>query len=230
VTRPVIVVATPHRRYDALEESLRGALAGYEVVRVREKSELTAQGLAPLAPEFVFLPHWSWMIPAEVYSKFECVVFHMTDLPFGRGGSPLQNLIARGHRETMLSALRCTEAVDAGPVYLKRPLSLSGTAEEILTRAGDLMSGMIVEIVTAKPSPVPQKGAVTEFKRRRPSDGDLGQLDELQQVYDFIRMLDADGYPKAFLETRGFHLEFAGAQLKGDAVEARVRFLRRDSK
>ena len=55
----------------------------------------------------------------------------MTDLPFGRGGSPLQNLITRGISKTKISALRCNEEIDAGPIYLKRPLSLHGSAEEI---------------------------------------------------------------------------------------------------
>ena len=58
----------------------------------------------------------------------------MTDLPYGRGGSPLQNLIIRGHRDTQLTALKCEENVDEGPVYAKTPLSLSGSAEEILAR------------------------------------------------------------------------------------------------
>ena len=42
----------------------------------------------------------------------------MTDLPFGRGGSPLQNLIVRGYKETMLSAIKCVGEVDAGPIYI----------------------------------------------------------------------------------------------------------------
>ena len=63
---------------------------------VTEKEELTYKTLSDIKPEFVFFPHWSWLIPEEVYEHFNCVVFHMTDLPFGRGGSPLQNLLVRG--------------------------------------------------------------------------------------------------------------------------------------
>ncbi len=57
----------------------------------------------------------------------------MTDLPYGRGGSPLQNLIQRGHTSTMLTALRCGAGLDTGDVYLKQPLSLHGSAEEIFS-------------------------------------------------------------------------------------------------
>lgn len=52
----------------------------------------------------IFIPHWSYIIPENIYSQYECIVFHMTDLPYGRGGSPLQNLIVRGHTETKITA------------------------------------------------------------------------------------------------------------------------------
>lgn len=223
------MIATPHQRHDDLETALRTDLSGREVIRLRRPEELTRDALAEISPEFVFLPHWSAIIPASVYDSFPCVVFHMTDLPYGRGGSPLQNLIIRGHTKTMLSALRCVRELDAGPVYLKRQLSLDGTAEEILRRATLLTREMIKEIVTTKPEPVPQSGEVVRFERRKPSDGDLSSLDDLTRVEDYIRMLDADGYPPAFINTPHLHIEFTAARRFSDFVEATVCIRRRDA-
>ena len=220
---PSIVVATPHERNNDLEEHVRERLCHYHVVRIRDRKDLSVQALDQIQPEMVFFPHWSWFIPQEIHKRFECVIFHMTDVPYGRGGSPLQNLIVRGHRETMLSALKCVQDFDAGPVYLKRRLSLDGTAEDILRRASGLIESMIVEIVEKRPMPVPQHGDVVEFKRRRPSDGDLALLSELRQIYDYVRMLDADGYPPAFLKTKHLHVEFRQAQLNEGFVDAKVR-------
>ena len=67
----------------------------------------------------------------------------MTDLPFGRGGSPLQNLVERGIYETKVSAIRCCKELDGGDVYMKKPLSLWGTAEEIYLRAAELTKEMM---------------------------------------------------------------------------------------
>ncbi len=67
---------------------------------VTEKSELTEEMLREVRPRYIFFPHWSWMIPECIYERYECVVFHMTDLPFGRGGSPLQHLLVRGMYQT----------------------------------------------------------------------------------------------------------------------------------
>ncbi len=82
---------------------------------------------------YIFFLHWSEKVPNQLLYEHECVCFHMTDVPYGRGGSPLQNLIERGHRETTLSALRMTEQFDAGPVYLKKALSLKGGPQRRFT-------------------------------------------------------------------------------------------------
>lgn len=223
----VIVLATPHVRNDALEARLKTNLTGWRIVRLREKQELTPTFLGSLKPAFVFFPHWSWMIPREIHERFNCVIFHMTDLPYGRGGSPLQNLIVRGHSETKLTALKCEAGLDTGPIYLKRSLSLRGTAEEILTRASGLMEQMIIDIVRDRPVPVPQEGDVVEFRRRRPEDGNLAVVGGPEQAYDFIRMLDADGYPRAFLDAGQLRLEFSSADFRDGIVRATVEIKRR---
>jgi len=150
----------------------------------------------------------------------------MTDLPYGRGGSPLQNLIVRGYRETMISAIQCIKEIDAGPVYLKKPLSLEGSAEEIFIRANHIIAEMIVTILDTNPKPEVQKGEVVKFSRRKPEDGDWSNADSLDEVYNSIRMLDAEGYPPAFIHCGNYKLEFSKASLKVGAVDANVRIIR----
>jgi methionyl-tRNA formyltransferase len=217
-----IVIATPHNRNDVLEDQVRARLGKFQVVRLRGKGELSATTLARINPAFVFVPHWSWLIPAEVYERFECVMFHMTDLPYGRGGSPLQNLIQHGHKDTRLTAFKCTGELDAGPVYLRRPLSLAGSAEEILRRASALMEHMIVDIVERRPIPTAQVGDAVIFKRRVPAESNMASVHELNGVFDFVRMLDADGYPRAFLDIGALHLQFSKACLAEGSVKAQV--------
>lgn len=217
-----IVLATPHSRYDSLELKLR-SIDRYEVMRIRARDELTIDTLAEFGPAFVIFPHWSWRIPDVVIDRYECVVFHMTDLPFGRGGSPLQNLVVRGVSTTQLSALRCDKVIDAGPIYLKMPLSTLGTAEEIFLRAAKLMFPIIVRIVDERIQPVAQSGEPTVFERRRPEQGDLATTASLDEIYDLIRMLDADGYPRAFINVGPIRLSFSRASLKSDAVIADVK-------
>lgn len=200
---------------------------GENFALITRKEELNAKRLQKLSPRYIFLPHWSYFVPSEVYKNYECIIFHMTDVPYGRGGSPLQNLIVRGHRKTMMTALRCVAGLDAGPVYLKRPLTLQGTAEEIYERAARLIEDMIVTIVKTQPLSRPQKGRPVTFKRRTPEQGNLDALTRTGQVYDFIRMLDAKGYPQAYLSTKNLRFEFSNAKVSKDTVTANVRITRK---
>jgi len=188
---------------------------------ITSPDELTIENLQRINPELIFFPHWSHKVPAEIVDKYECICFHMTDLPFGRGGSPLQNLIARGIHQTVISALRMTDEIDAGPVYMKEPLSLEGLAEEIFIRAADKISGMIEKMVTSKPEAVMQTGEPVFFKRRKPDESIIDKTSEsLSEVFDHIRMLDADGYPKACIEFGKLRFEFSRPALRADGIIA----------
>jgi methionyl-tRNA formyltransferase len=224
--RTRVALVSPHPRHDKLERELRQA-PDLDVMRIRTRDELVRERIDVFGPRYLFFAHWSWKIPPELHENHECVIFHMTDVPFGRGGSPLQNLIARGVEVTMLSALRCVEAIDAGPVYMKQPLSTLGTAEEVLGRAARLMLPMILTIVRDNPAPLEQTGEVVEFQRRTPDQSNAIQVEGLRELFDFIRMLDADGYPPAFIEVGGFRLEFTRASLKSDSLYADVRITQR---
>jgi methionyl-tRNA formyltransferase len=189
-------------------------------------AKLSPEAVKEISPRYIFFLHWSWKVPDELVDRYECLCFHMTDVPFGRGGSPLQNLIARGLRETKLTALRMSREFDAGPVYLKEPLSLEGGAEEIYMRAGRLSAGMIKRIIRLEPKPVPQRGRALNFKRRKPEQSKLGDLKSLEELCDFIRMLDAEGYPRAFLHHSGFRFEFSRPALYDGRVVADVKITR----
>ena len=188
--------------------------------------DLSIQSVDQLRPRYIFFQHWSWKVPDELVNRFECVCFHMTDVPYGRGGSPLQNLIARGIRETKLTALRMTGEFDAGPVYAKEPLSLEGGAEEIYLRAARLSANMIRNIIRHEPKPLPQRGTPVSFKRRKPEESEVGTPASLEEFYDFIRMLDAEGYPRAFLHQSGFRFEFSRPALYDGRIVADVKITR----
>jgi len=220
-TRPIVIASSRAWNRD-LSRRIKAATKR-EVVAIIDPSELTADRLAKIAPEYVFFPHWSHIIKSDIYQAYTCVIFHMTDLPYGRGGSPLQNLIVRGHTQTKISAIKCVKDLDAGPIYLKRDLSLQGTAEEIFIRADTVVESMIKDIIAKSTKPRPQRGKPVLFKRRTLADGTLEPAASLEQVFDLIRMLDGEGYPPAFLEIGKLRLEFTRASRKVGTVVADVR-------
>lgn len=191
---------------------------------IANEEELAGLAGANNPYRFVFFLHWSKKVPMDFLRTNECVCFHMTDVPYGRGGSPLQNLISRGHKETMLTALRMSEEFDAGPVYSKIPLSLEhGTAEEIFIRASRLSCELALAIARDEPQPIAQNGEPVNFKRRTPSESALPtDAKSLEAVFDHIRMLDCEGYPHAYLDVGKFRITFRRAALRHERVNADV--------
>lgn len=191
---------------------------------ITDMADLTLEKIKSLNPRYIFFPHWSHIVPQSILDFTECVCFHETDLPFGRGGSPIQNLIARGYEETKIAALRMVGELDAGPVYLKRTLSLHGLAEEIFIRSSKVIAEMIMHIITEEPEPREQQGEISTFTRRTPEQSmiPLG-LKSIDELFDCLRMLDAAEYPKAFVEYGGFRFEFSRPAKRTGALEADVR-------
>ena len=221
--KPAYIVATLRPwNIEAYHKTIKNFPGRWHLIT--EPQDLTVDKIKAIGPKYIFFPHWSHIVPKEILDTATCVCFHETDLPYGRGGSPLQNLIARGHRETVVTALRMSEELDAGPVYLKRPLSLEGLAEEIFIRAAGVVADMIKTIITENPQPKKQTGKPTVFKRRKPSQSRIADgTSTLAELFDHIRMLDASGYPGAFLESGGFRYEFSRPALKTGEIVADVR-------
>lgn len=188
-----------------------------------KKEKLTLKNLQSIKPRYIFFPHWSWIVSDEILNNFECVCFHSSDVPFGRGGSPIQNLIIRGHQKTKISALKMVKELDAGPVYLKKNLSLKGRAQKIFEDSSLIIAKMMKEIALREPQPIEQKGKASVFKRRKDKDNLLPINSEIEQIYNHIRMLDAESYPQSYLELGKIRLDFSHAQFKNNEIQAKVK-------
>lgn len=206
-------------------QKLRKKYFDCKFVMVNKKEELTIPFLESLKPEYIFFPHWSWIIPEYIYGNYNCVVFHMTDLPFGRGGSPLQNLLVRGIYETKISAIKVSAGIDTGPVYFKETIDISeGSADEIFRRVSTIIfTKMIPIFLNGEAIPYKQSGEIVTFRRRIPEQSEIPDNLSPRQLYDFIRMLDGEDYPNAYRNYGDSKMFFTDAQYKDGTVTAKVR-------
>ena len=197
----------------------------YNFHLITTKDELTIVDIDKLKPKYIFFPHWSWSIPENIYDNFDCIVFHMTDLPYGRGGSPLQNLIVRGIYDTKISALKVDDGLDTGDIYLKEDFNISsGNAQEIFTKLSIIIfNKMIPKLLLSDKLPQKQVGKIVNFKRRIHTQSNINTLDNksLDKLYDFIRMLDGEGYPKAFYELENLKFEYMDIEKKHNKLIGR---------
>lgn len=221
-----IVIATIKewniKNYFSLVESYKHK---YQFHLITHKNALNYHAIKQINPSYIFFPHWSWIIPSEIYANYECIVFHMTDLPFGRGGSPFQNLIIREIYDTKISAIKVAKGLDTGDIYLKEDFNISvGSAEENFIHMSNVIyRKMIPKILEATIIPVKQIGEPTTFERRKIEESDINTLHikSISKLYDFIRMLDAEGYPNAYLDLGNIRISFNEVHLKNNKLVGR---------
>lgn len=211
-------------------------LANAEIMRkyftnmlvINDKEFLTYKTLKEYNPNYVFFIHWSWYIPEEIYNNFNCILFHCADLPHGRGGSPIQNQILDGIIHTKICAIKAEKSIDSGGIYLSKNICLNGSLDEIFIRISDIVfKKMIPEIINNNLKAINQYGAPKIYKRR--TDNKIRESFKLNKIYDFIRMLDGDEYPKAYIEYGKYKIEFSRAALKNDHIIADVKIRRNDN-
>ncbi|MDC0186978.1 formyltransferase family protein [Candidatus Nitrosopelagicus sp.] len=172
----------------------------FDFTLIKSKKELTYNLIQKINPSIIFFPDWSWKVPEKIVKNFKCVCFHEAPLPKFRGGSPLQNQIIRGKKKTKTTAFIMNEEIDAGNIILEKDLSLEGSIQEIYSRMYKNDYSLIIKIIHGKYKERKQSGKPTFYKRRKPEDSELKNLNYSKKyLYNFIRMLE-DPYPNAYIK------------------------------
>ena len=224
--KKAIVIATVKEwninNYFELKKELENE---YSLYLLTNKDELSFENIEKINPKYIFFPHWSWIIPQKIYENYESILFHMTDLPYGRGGSPLQNLITNKIYNTKITAIKVSKELDEGDIYLKEDFDISkGSAKEIYENASNLIfKKLIPNIIKKNIVPKKQEGDIVLFKRRTPEQSNIKTLKDISiaNLYDFIRMLDAPSYPKAYIELDNLKIELFEVIIKDGKLEGR---------
>lgn len=188
---------------------------------IEKKHELNFEKLKKINPKYIFFPHWSFKVNNKISSTFNCIAFHETNLPYGRGGSPIQNLIIREKKSTFITAFRMNDKIDSGPYLLKRKLSLKGSAQDIYDKSAIIVFDMIKDIIKNNYDYKQQKGRPIYFKRLN-DNSLLSKNASLKYLYNKIRMLDAYTYPKAFIKIKNIKFEFYNVKMKKNSLKCSV--------
>ncbi|QWE28988.1 hypothetical protein [Polynucleobacter sp. AM-7D1] len=194
-------------------------------LNIDKKEGLNLDFLESINPRYIFFPHWSWRVPQEIYERFECVAFHTAPLPYGRGGSPIQNLLLRGITTSPVCALRMTDVLDGGAIYNSLEVSLDGTIQEIFLRIAGCVERLILYICNNNPIPIEQSGEVVLFNRLSIADNELLGSYSVKEIYDRVRMVDGLDYPRAYLYLGRHRLEFSEAKFSNNDLIMKVKIV-----
>ena len=203
-----------------LDEKLKSNL---EVIMISKKDELKKDLIAKYNPDYIFFVHWNWKVKKEIYSNFKCILFHTAPLPYGRGGSPIQNLILKGFKKSPVCAIKMEEKIDSGPIYTSEEISLEGSLKEIFTRINKVINKLILKIIKNNLIPKAQEGKILEFKRLNYEDNQIPLNIKLKDIYNYIRMVDDEEYKDAYIIYGDIKLEFYNAEHQDKSIICNCR-------
>jgi methionyl-tRNA formyltransferase len=131
------------------------------------------------------------------------IVVHPSDLPQGRGFSPLTWQIIEGKNDIPMTLFEAVEEVDAGPVYFKDILRFEGHElnDELKTRQGEKTIELALRFVDAycHVTPLQQSGKSSWYSRRRQKDSELDVDKTLSEQFNLLRVVDNERYPAFFV-------------------------------
>ena len=157
--------------------------------------------------DITFLLSCTQILPNHILKKSKInLVIHESDLPLGRGWSPMAYQISYGVNNIPVVLFEATENIDSGSIYLKDFINLNGTEllPEIREKQGIKTVEMLLKFLTLWPNlqPKEQIGAPTYYKKRTVDDDKLDIYKTIADNFDHLRIVDNENYP-AWFEYRG---------------------------
>lgn len=130
------------------------------------------------------------------------LVCHPSDLPKGRGMSPLTWQILEGKNDIVLTLFEAAEKVDAGKIYLQETMHFDGTElnDDLKKRQGDETLALCIKFIHQYPdiSAREQTGEPTFYAWRKPDDSKLDVNKTIAEQFNLLRVVDNERYPAYF--------------------------------
>ena len=143
-------------------------------------------------------------VPSELLSLVDkAIVVHESNLPEGKGFSPLSWQILEGKNSIPVVLLDASEEIDGGNTYLKEVLYFGG--DELIDEMRDALGKKTIEVMLKfielypNISSIPQEGVSTYYPRRTPKDSELDINRSIKEQFNLFRIADNEKYPPFFL-------------------------------
>lgn len=183
-----------------------------ETRRAAHSVELVNSTLRLTGGELLFLISCAEIVDPAVRSRYRfTLVIHASDLPEGRGWSPLVWQIIEGRNDITVTLLEAEDKVDTGAIWHQFQLHFAGheLVDEINAALFEaetaLMDFAVDHFAAVAPRPQDDRQA-TYYRRRTPEDSRIDPTRSIAEQFNLLRVADPGRYP-AFLEYLGQRYE-----------------------
>lgn len=132
------------------------------------------------------------------------LVVHESDLPKGKGFSPMAWQILDNKKEIIFTLLEASSNFDSGRIWLQSNLQLDG--HELCDEWRDLQGKKTQEICLSflkeyeNLTPKEQIGTESFFRRRTSKDSEIDTRKSINELFPILRVVDNERYPAYFVK------------------------------
>jgi len=131
------------------------------------------------------------------------LVIHASDLPKGKGWSPLTWQVLSGIRLLPVVIFEAEDKIDNGVIYDKEFVQLDGTEliKELRDKLFEAIKKLTLNFVKNYPNNLGkiQTGEASFYKRRTLDDSQLDINSSIKSQFDLLRVVDNERYPAFFI-------------------------------
>lgn len=158
--------------------------------------------------DLLFLISCNELVKSFVRSLYKKVlVIHASDLPAGRGWSPLVWQVLEGKTEIVVTLFEAVDKVDDGPVWTKTSIFLEGHElvdeinKKLFSAECELMTYAVEHFDDVVPKEQAKEG-ITFYRKRTQEDSRIDPDKTFREQFNLLRIADPDRYP-AFMDLCG---------------------------
>jgi methionyl-tRNA formyltransferase len=212
----------PAGRGLALRVSPVKELALREGLRVEQPERISTsvyvEEMKTLGVEALAVAAFGQILKAPLLGGLPCINVHASLLPKYRGAAPIERAIMVGERDTGVSIMDITPALDTGPVYLQRVVPIgddddAGSMYQKLGRAGgEALAEVLDAIESGGMEPEPQdESAATYVEKITPADMEISWEQPAWKIAAQVRALSP--HIGAFTNAGGHRLKLWRARV-----------------
>jgi len=154
--------------------------------------------------EVVFILSYFEIIPQKNLEKYKhCLVVHESNLPEGRGWSPLFWQIIEGKNNIPIVLFEANESADSGDIYLRDEIKLDGHElhNEIREKQAKKTMELCMKFIINYPSLVPerQKGNPSFYGKRTRESSELNPEKSIAEQFNLLRTVNNEKFPAFFI-------------------------------
>ena len=154
----------------------------------------------PLYIKFVFVLNYPKII--NYIKKHKFLVIHSSNLPIGKGWSPLFWQILEGKSLIITTLFEANENLDSGKIYCKQSIFLNGTElnKELRYKQFLCIQLLIIDFLNINQyyKPINQFGKESFYKKRNPKDSELNINKSIKEQFNLLRIVNNEKFPAFF--------------------------------